>query len=209
MTAPVIDFNPLQSTRVRFSCASIVFFIAIVLYVSTLAPTVTLVDSGELIVAARTLGVAHPPGFPLYVLLAHLATLLPIGNIAARVNFASALFAALAAAGLTLVVAEAMLTSTRLALRKDKSKKRDARGKRSKKPAPSIKDSDAAEASSGFRWIIGSGSVFGCRVVVRLLAHALGICDDSRSLHAEHAADSHYRSPDVPLAARDHRRRIA
>ena len=123
------------------------------LYVRTLAPTVTLVDSGELILAARTLGVAHPPGFPLYVLLAHLATLLPIGNIAARVNFASALFAALAAAGLTLVVAEAMLTSARLALRKDKSKKRDARGKRSKKPAPSIKDSDEAEASTGFRWI--------------------------------------------------------
>ena len=153
MTATAPDFNLLQSTRVRFSCASIVFFIAIVLYARTLAPTVTLVDSGELIVAARTLGVAHPPGFPLYVLLAHLATLLPIGNIAARVNFASALFAALAAAGLTLVVAEAMLTSTRLALRKDKSKKRDARGKRSKKPAQSIKDSDEAESSIGFRWI--------------------------------------------------------
>ena len=32
----------------------------------TLAPTVTLVDSGELIVAARFLGVAYPPGFPSY-----------------------------------------------------------------------------------------------------------------------------------------------
>lgn len=51
--------------------------IAMVVYGSTLAPTVTLVDSGELIVAAWNLGVAHPPGFPLYVLLAHAATRVP------------------------------------------------------------------------------------------------------------------------------------
>ena len=72
----------------------------------TLAPTVTLVDSGELIVAAHSLGVAHPPGFPLYVMLAHVAALVPIGSVAQRVNFASALFAALACGLLTLVVAE-------------------------------------------------------------------------------------------------------
>ncbi|MGA9771003.1 MAG: DUF2723 domain-containing protein [Blastocatellia bacterium] len=168
MTALVTDYNPLQSTKVRFSCASIVFVIAIILYVRTLAPAVTLVDSGELIVAARVLGVAHPPGFPLYVLLAHLATLLPIGNIAARVNFASALFAALAAACLTLVVAEAMLTSAQLALRKDRSKKRDARSKRSKKPATSIKDTDEAVAPIGFRWLtalapcLAAGLLFAC-----------------------------------------------
>ena len=54
---------------------------------------------------------AHPPGFPLYVLLAHLATLVPIGNIAQRVNFASALFAALAVAFLYLVVIEALTCS--------------------------------------------------------------------------------------------------
>ena len=58
----------------------------------------TLIDSGELIVAARFLGVAHPPGFPLYVILVYLASLLPIGNIAERINFASAFFAALACA---------------------------------------------------------------------------------------------------------------
>jgi hypothetical protein len=40
---------------------------------SRVAPTVTLTDSGELIVAAYGLGVAHPPGFPLWVMLAHLA----------------------------------------------------------------------------------------------------------------------------------------
>src|SRR6266481_4557497 len=88
-----------------------VFVLSLAVYASTLAPTVTLVDSGELILAARSLGVAHPPGFPLYVLLAHLATLVPIGNVAVRVNFASAIFAALASLVVTLVVIEAMVTA--------------------------------------------------------------------------------------------------
>jgi hypothetical protein len=96
------------SKRARLICAAVVFAISLSLYVRTLAPTVTLVDSGELIVAARTLGVAHPPGFPLYLLLAHAATLMPVGNVAVRVNLASAFFAAIAAAMLVLTVAEAL-----------------------------------------------------------------------------------------------------
>src|SRR6476646_10444046 len=95
-------------------CAGIVFLAALFLYSSTLAPTVTLVDSGELIVAAHSLGVAHPPGFPLYVMLAHLVSLVPIGSVAARVNFASALFAALASAILTLVATESMSSASPL-----------------------------------------------------------------------------------------------
>ena len=86
--------------------AAIASLAALALYARTLAPTVTLVDSGELILAAHSLGVAHPPGFPLYVMLAHLATLVPIGNVAVRVNFASAIFAALAAGVITLFVGE-------------------------------------------------------------------------------------------------------
>jgi tetratricopeptide (TPR) repeat protein len=92
----------------RILCPAVVFAMALALYVWTLAPTVTLVDSGELILAAHTPGVAHPPGFPLYVLLSHLATLVPIGNVAERVNFASALFAAIAAGIVTLIAFEAM-----------------------------------------------------------------------------------------------------
>ncbi|MFN0149788.1 MAG: protein O-mannosyl-transferase family [bacterium] len=81
---------------------------ALALYARTLAPTVTLTDSGALILAAHELGVAHPPGFPTYTLLARLATLLPFGGVAARVNFASAIFAALAAGVAVLVAAEAI-----------------------------------------------------------------------------------------------------
>ena len=98
--------------RVELVCSGAVFLIALLLYTLTLAPTVTLVDSGELIVAARGLGVAHPPGFPLWVMLAHVATLLPFGNVAARINFSSAFFAALACAIITLVVAELLITAS-------------------------------------------------------------------------------------------------
>jgi Protein O-mannosyl-transferase TMEM260-like len=110
------------SSRTELLCAGAVFVVAILLYTVTLAPTVTLVDSGELIVAARGLGVAHPPGFPLWVMLAHLASLLPFGNVAERINFSSALFAALACAMLTLVVAELMIAGSH-AVSKKRTKK--------------------------------------------------------------------------------------
>lgn len=73
----------------------LVFVLAFGVYLLTLAPTVTLVDSGELILACHSLGIAHPPGFPLYLLIGHLFTRLPFGNVAYRLNLMSALFAAL------------------------------------------------------------------------------------------------------------------
>jgi hypothetical protein len=48
-----------------------------VAYYLTSAPDITLVDSGELVLAAAGPGVAHPAGFPAWTLLAHVATLLP------------------------------------------------------------------------------------------------------------------------------------
>src|SRR6266513_1489282 len=102
-------------------CAAAVFLAALVVYIWTLAPTVTLVDSGELIVVAQGLGVAHPPGFPLWVMLAHLASLVPFGNVAVRINFSSALFGSLACSMVVLVVAELMITIPYLLRQKKKS----------------------------------------------------------------------------------------
>jgi hypothetical protein len=93
-------------------CVTAVFLIALALYSWTLAPTVTPTDSGELILAAYGLGVAHPPGVPLWVMLTHLASIVPIGNVAVRINFSSAVFAALACGMLTLVVAELIITAS-------------------------------------------------------------------------------------------------
>ena len=107
-------------SRTELLCSGAVFLVALLLYTLTLAPTVTLVDSGELILAAHGLGVAHPPGFPLWVMLAHLASLLPVGNVAARINFSSAFFAALACAMLSLVVAELTITGAPAASPKGK-----------------------------------------------------------------------------------------
>src|SRR6188472_3434649 len=110
------------SSHAELVCAGAVFLVALVVYGSTLAPTVTLTDSGELIVAAYGLGVAHPPGFPLWVMLAHLASLVPIGSVAVRINFSSALFSALACAILTLVVAELLVTASGFAAPRRRNK---------------------------------------------------------------------------------------
>lgn len=69
-------------------------FVALVVYLLTLAPSVTGEDSGELIAAAYTMGIAHPPGYPIWCLLGHAFTYIPIGSIGWRVNFMSAFFAA-------------------------------------------------------------------------------------------------------------------
>jgi hypothetical protein len=124
--------TPLQPKQAQIGCAVVVFIAALALYLWTLAPTVTLVDSGELIVAAHTLGVAHPPGLPLYLLIAHAATLLPLGNIATRVHLTSAVTAALAAALLTLAVAEALLAAPGVSSLSGQAEKGTARKKKPK-----------------------------------------------------------------------------
>ncbi len=79
--------------------------IAGALYIITLAPTITWAnagtDGGDLITAAATLGVPHPPGYPLYITLGHLFAQLPIGNVALRMNLFSAMCMALTAALIT------------------------------------------------------------------------------------------------------------
>lgn len=54
------------------------------------APGVHWLDTGELTAAGLWLGVPHPPGHPLYVLLARLAALLPAGAGPVRISWASA-----------------------------------------------------------------------------------------------------------------------
>lgn len=73
---------------------------ALTVYVATAAPGLTWehwgADGGDLVTAARTLGVPHPPGFPTYTILAWLAMLLPVGSLAHRVNMLSAITGAAA-----------------------------------------------------------------------------------------------------------------
>ena len=84
------------------------FLIPFAVYMITLTPTVSFFDSGELISGAATLGISHPPGYPLYVLIGHLFSYIPLGNIAFRVNTASAFFGALAVMVLYLITLNVM-----------------------------------------------------------------------------------------------------
>ena len=67
---------------------------ALLVYLGTLAPTVSTGDSGELISAAYVGGVAHPPGYPLFTMMGWVATHLWPGSPAVIMNFLSALFQA-------------------------------------------------------------------------------------------------------------------
>jgi len=90
--------NPMSARLSKTGLPFLLFIVCLALYHVTLAPTITWehdgVDSGDLVTAAYTLGIAHPPGYPLYVLLGKLFTFLPVGEVAYRVNLMSALFAA-------------------------------------------------------------------------------------------------------------------
>ena len=66
------------------------FLIPFIVYMITLAPTVTFIDSGELATVASKLGVAHPTGYPFFTVLGRIFTLLPVGDEVYRLNIMSA-----------------------------------------------------------------------------------------------------------------------
>ena len=97
----------------RFLVFGIAFAAALTGFASTFARHITLVDSGELTLASTEFGVAHPPGFPTYVLLGHLASLVPAGTPAERLAGFSAFCAALSAGFVACLAAEVELLCRR------------------------------------------------------------------------------------------------
>jgi len=78
---------------------------AFLIYLWTLAPSVTFIDSGELAAVACTLGIAHPTGYPLFTLLGWLFSRIPVGGEEiVRLNMMSALFCAAGVYFFTLLV---------------------------------------------------------------------------------------------------------
>jgi hypothetical protein len=94
--------------RPSYRAAGLTALGVLALYVITLAPTTAMWDASEYITAAYTLGIPHPPGNPLFVLLGRVASLLPFGGVAYRVNLLAAVCSALAA-GIWFLVAERVL----------------------------------------------------------------------------------------------------
>ena len=75
---------------------SLSFFIPLVLYILTMAPTTSFWDCGEFISTSYILGVPHPPGSPLYLLLGNVFSSIPFfKDIGARVNLISPIVSAL------------------------------------------------------------------------------------------------------------------
>jgi hypothetical protein len=75
--------------------ATLLFLVAEVLYLRTMAPTFSFWDCGEFIATAYTLGIPHPPGAPLFLLLGRLFSMIPFfSDIGARVNLISTLASA-------------------------------------------------------------------------------------------------------------------
>jgi Protein O-mannosyl-transferase TMEM260-like len=77
---------------------AIVGAVSFVVYLRTLLPGIAFGDWGEMQTVPHVLGVAHPTGYPTYILLAWLAHLVPIGSIAFRANLLSAVLVASALA---------------------------------------------------------------------------------------------------------------
>ncbi|MGD0993629.1 MAG: DUF2723 domain-containing protein [Gemmatimonadales bacterium] len=89
--------------------AGVVALGILVLYVLTLAPTAQFWDTPEYIAAAYVLGIPHPPGNPLFVILAHTWGLIPwLHGYAARINLMSAVMSA-CSAGFWFLIAERFL----------------------------------------------------------------------------------------------------
>ncbi len=73
--------------------------IPMALYTLTVPHDVTFEDSGEFIAASWTLGIVHPPGYPMYCLWSNTAShMLGSGTVGWRVNFGSAILASVAIA---------------------------------------------------------------------------------------------------------------
>jgi transmembrane protein TMEM260 (protein O-mannosyltransferase) len=102
-STPELDYRP------SYLAAGIAAGLVFVLYLITLSPETAMWDTSEYIAAAYTLGIPHPPGNPMFVLLGRVFTLLPIApNIAMRVNILAALSSAVAA-GMWFLITERVL----------------------------------------------------------------------------------------------------
>ncbi len=112
MTAQPVPLSPStvdHAPRPSYAAAATTGLVVLLLYVVTLAPTTAMWDASEYITAAYTLGIPHPPGNPLFVLLGRVASLLPFGSVAVRVNLLAAASSAFTAA-VWFLVAERVLT---------------------------------------------------------------------------------------------------
>ncbi|MEJ2697623.1 MAG: DUF2723 domain-containing protein [Candidatus Sulfobium sp.] len=74
---------------------SVVLSASFLIFLISLCPTIYVGDSSLFAAASFSLGSAHPPGYPLFIILGKLLTFLPLGNVGLKVNLVSAISGAL------------------------------------------------------------------------------------------------------------------
>src|ERR687895_471919 len=109
-TIDTIEMTKIEPERPPYLWACVAFAVVFVIYLMTLAPTTAFWDTSEYIAAAKVLGIPHPPGNPLFIILAHVFGLLPLAaSYAVRINLFAAVTSAVSA-GLWFLVAERWLS---------------------------------------------------------------------------------------------------
>ena len=96
--------KPQLSTKQVLISFGLIVLSCLTAYAITLFPNIPGGDGSELIAVAHTLGVAHPPGYPLYTILGKLFTYIPFGSIAWTINLFSAFSNALASGLIFLII---------------------------------------------------------------------------------------------------------
>jgi hypothetical protein len=104
-TRAELDYRP------SYLAAAITAGAVFLLYLITLSPSTAMWDASEYIAAAYVMGLPHPPGNPLFVILGRFFSILPIAPTAAqRINILAALTSAISA-GMWFLITERVLVS--------------------------------------------------------------------------------------------------
>ena len=89
----------------HYILAFLSFLISLCIYTMTMAPTTSFWDCGEFIASSFIMGVPHPPGAPLFLIIGNVFSNIPIfDDIGARVNFLSPLISAFSVLFLYLII---------------------------------------------------------------------------------------------------------
>lgn len=86
----------MEAVQARRLVSAAVFFVPLLVYTLTAAPTIYNLDSAELTIAAATGGLMRATGYPLYLLIGRFWSHIPIGDVGFRMNLFSAVCGALA-----------------------------------------------------------------------------------------------------------------
>ncbi|MGQ0713113.1 MAG: glycosyltransferase family 117 protein [Gemmatimonadaceae bacterium] len=104
-TRAELDYRP------SYLAAAITAAAILLLYLVTLSPSTAMWDASEYIAAAYVMGLPHPPGNPLFIILGRFFAILPIApTIAQRINVLAALTGAISA-GMWFLITERVLVS--------------------------------------------------------------------------------------------------